>query len=185
MAEIENIATGLALEYVSINFLREEDIPVIVAAFAANNWPKPAHLFEGYLKEQQNKERLIWVAYIDEQSVGYLTLKWQSQYEYFALNNIPEIMDLNVLPAFRKQGVASRLLEVAEEATSSQSDIVGIGVGLYGGADGGYGSAQKLYVNRGYVPDGRGVTYNYQSATPGDIFPLDDDLVLWFSKKLK
>ena len=59
---------------------------------------------------------------------------------------------------------------------ANQSDIVGIGVGLYGGADGGYGLAQRLYVIRGYLPDGLGVTYDYQSTVPGRTYSLDDDL---------
>ncbi|HCE6154635.1 TPA: N-acetyltransferase, partial [Legionella pneumophila] len=64
-------------------------------------------------------------------------------------------------------------------------DVVGIGVGLYGGHDGGYGQAQRLYVNRGYIPDGLGVTYGYKPTVPGQTYPLDDDLILWFTKKLR
>ena len=96
----------------------------------------------------------------------YVTLKWQSQYEAFVRDYIPEIMDLNVLPSFRKTGVGSILLDIAEKEATTKSDLVSIGVGLYAGHDGGYGSAQKLYVKRGYVPDGRGVTYNYQPTIP-------------------
>ena len=87
-------------------------------------------------------------------------------------------MDLNVLPAFRKAGVASTLLNYAEEAAFKKSDIIGIGVGLYPD----YGAAQRLYVKRAYFPNGLGVTYNYQPVTPGKQYPLDDDLVLWFTK---
>ncbi|HFD7913012.1 TPA: GNAT family N-acetyltransferase [Legionella pneumophila] len=93
-------------------------------------------------------------------------------------------MDLNVLPAFRKLGIGSALLTAAEEKASSQHEYIGIGVGLYGGSDGGYGQAQRLYVNRGYIPDGLGVTYNYKPTVPGQSYPLDDDLILWFTKRL-
>ncbi|KTD10847.1 Acyl-CoA N-acyltransferase [Legionella gratiana] len=123
------------------------------------------------------------VAYIQGQVAGYVTLKWVSHYESFAHQGIPEIMDLNVLPVFRKLGVASALLTMAEEKASSQHEHVGIGVGLYGGADGGYGQAQRLYVNRGYIPDGLGVTYDYKPTIPGQKYSLDDDLILWFTKK--
>lgn len=37
-----------------------------------------------------------------------------------------------------------------------QSDTIGIGFGLY--AD--YGTAQRMYIKRGFVPDGRGIMYN-------------------------
>lgn len=125
------------------------------------------------------------VAYKNNQIAGYVTLKWVSQYIPLAIATIPEIMDLNVLPLFRKTGIGSLLLDHAEKGVATKRAIVGLGVGLYGGADGGYGAAQKLYVNRGYIPDGKGVTYNYQDAIPGKNYSLDDDLVLWFTKKLE
>lgn len=161
------------------------DIPTIVDAFHKVNWQKPASLFEDYYQEQEKSERIVWLAYLDEQFAGYVTLKWLSQYESFASKSIPEIMDLNVLPNFRQLGIGSTLLQIAEEKAVSQSDILGIGVGLYGGPDGGYGQAQRLYVKRGYLPNGLGVTYGYQLAVPGQAYPLDDDLILWFTKKLR
>ncbi len=93
-------------------------------------------------------------------------------------------MDLNVLPNFRNIGIGSLLLDSAEKEAATKSEMIGIGVGLYAGNDGGYGSAQRLYVKRGYIPNGKGVTYNYQPTTPGNSYPLDDDLVLWFTKRL-
>ena len=44
--------------------------------------------------------------------------------------------------------------------------------------------AQKLYIKMGYVPDGNGVTYKYQPVIPGDLYPVDDDLVIWLKKDL-
>ncbi|WP_250295224.1 GNAT family N-acetyltransferase [Wolbachia endosymbiont of Oedothorax gibbosus] len=109
------------------------------------------------------------------------TIKWRSKYKPFHDKGIPEIMDLNVLPLMRNRSVGSTLLGVAEKEAAKKSDIVGLGVGLY--AD--YGAAQKLYVKRGYVPDGLGVTYKYKDIKPGAKVDLDDDLVLWFMKNLK
>lgn len=169
----------------SIKTLELNDIPVMVQKFQEANWPKPATTFENYLEEQKNNERQVWLAFQDNQFAGYVTLKWKSQYEFFAENNIPEIMDLNILPNFRGQGIGSYLLDIAEKTALAKGDIVGIGVGLYGGMDGGYGNAQKLYVKRGYIPDGKGVTYNYKPATPGKSYLLDDELILWFTKRLK
>lgn len=170
---------------IAIKSLELSDIPVLVDAFQKANLQKPASLFEAYHQEQQQSERVVWVAYIQDNIAGYVTLKWISHYEPFAQKGIPEIMDLNVLPSFRKQGVGTALLQAAEEKTAGESDVVGIGVGLYGGPDGGYGQAQRLYVNRGYIPDGLGVTYGYKPTVPGQTYPLDDDLILWFTKKLR
>lgn len=170
---------------IQIRSLIREDIAAISEAFNEIGWDKSASLFEGYLKEQEAGERLVWVAKVQDEFAGYVTLKWQSGYPSFKEQNIPEIMDLNVLLSFRKMGIGSSLLDAAEEEAATKSQIIGIGVGLYGGADGGYGSAQRLYVKRGYIPDGKGLTYNYEPTIPGNSYPLDDDLVLWFTKKLK
>lgn len=170
---------------IEIKEFRQSHILEIVEKFAAHDWSKPAKLFEEYLLEQNAGERVVYVAYLDNQFAGYITLKWDSQYKPFHDHQIPEIMDLNVLPPFRRLGVGLKLLTTAESKAASRSDIVGIGVGLYGGDDGGYGSAQKLYVKCGYIPDGRGVTYNYQPVVPGAHVHCDDDLVLWFTKQVK
>ncbi len=45
-------------------------------------------------------------------------------------------------------------------------------------------SSLRFYLKNGYIPDGKGVTYNYESTIPGNSYPLDDDLVLWFMKQL-
>lgn len=177
----------------SIGSLAADHIPLISDAFNQIGWNKPPSLFEEYLKEQEGGERLIWVAHFKGEFAGYVTLKWQSGYPSFKAQNIPEIMDLNVLPAHRKMGIGSLLLDTAEKEAATKSDKIGIGVGLYAGED---GAAQRLYVKRGYIPDGKGVTYNYEPTVPGNNYPLDDDppslfqsyggagLVLWFIKRL-
>lgn len=165
-------------------FIRE-DIVAISESFNQIGWNKPPSLFEEYLKEQEAGERFVWVAHVYDQFAGYITLKWQSGYPSFKAENIPEIMDLNVLPHYRKMGVGSLLLDCVEKEAATKSQIIGIGVGLYAGSDGGYGAAQRLYIKRGYIPDGKGVTYNYEPTVPGNSYPLDDELVLWFTKKLK
>jgi GNAT superfamily N-acetyltransferase len=171
---------------VLIRPLIEEGIEPMSEAFNQIGWNKPVSLFEGYLKEIAAGERLVWVVHIHNKCAGYVTLKWKSQYLFFKEQNIPEIMDLNVLPTFRKMGIGSLLLDTAEkEAATKSAAAIGIGVGLYAGEDGGYGAAQRLYVKRGYLPDSKGVTYNYEPTIPGNSYPLDDDLVLWFTKRLR
>ena len=76
------------------------------------------------------------------------------------------------------------LLDTAEKEAATASCVVGLGVGLYGGQDGGYGPAQSLYVSRGYKPDGEGVTYKNQQAIPGNYYLLDDELILLLTKNL-
>lgn len=162
--------------------LEKDDIPTIVKAFEESKWTiKPKSLFEKYALEQQNNEREIWLAFIGEQFCGYVTLLWSSIYPGFKANGIPEIMDLNVLPRYRRKGIATKLMQKVEhQAAQNAKQSIGIGVGLYPD----YGPAQKLYVKRGFVPDGKGATYQYKATTPGNHYPLDDDFVLWFLKNL-
>jgi GNAT superfamily N-acetyltransferase/dephospho-CoA kinase len=158
----------------------EKDIPVIFESFQKVNWNKPMSTFEQYFEEQRLGKRIVWIAHVNQQFAGYVTLVWQSQYQSFYKHQIPEIMDLNVLPNFRNLGVGSHLMETAERMARSKNDTVGIGVGLYQG----YGEAQKLYVKRGYIPYGRAITYHYKDVEYGEKVILDDDLVLWFHKHL-
>ncbi|WP_131782883.1 GNAT family N-acetyltransferase [Legionella gresilensis] len=169
-------------DQVIIKELHDESIPDIVQAFNKSNWTlKSPLLFKQYLQEQQQQKRLIWLAYYGDYFAGYITLKWQSNYPFFQENQMPEIMDLNVLPKFRQLGIGSLLLNKAEKECMVRSSYIGIGVGLY--AD--YGAAQQLYIKRGYLPDGRGITCNYKAAVAGESYPIDDDLILWLTKKLR
>lgn len=166
---------------IDIRPLEEADISTIVNAFVQIGWNKPASLFQEYLKEQETNERYVWVAYQQKQFLGYITLKIHSEYLPFEKENVPEIKDLNVLPASRNQGIGSALMKKAEDKASVYNTKVGIGVGLT--AD--YGNAQKLYVKSGYIPDGNGVTYHHENVKWGVDYKVDDDLVLWFIKDLR
>ncbi len=161
----------------------EKFLDQIIKAFSDSG------LSKDYLKDYQQDflslKRFLWTAFVDGNVAGYVILKVESQYEPFAKNKIPEISDLNVLPEFRRNGTAKQLILVAEVKASEISETVGIGVGLYGGKDLGYGPAQKLYIKLGFIPDGLGVTYGYEKCIPGRSYPLDDNLVLWMEKKLR
>ena len=41
-----------------------------------------------------------------------------------------------------------------------------------------------MYARRGYIPDGRGVSYRGVVQQPGATVRLDDDLVLMMSRRL-
>ena len=129
--------------------------------------------------EQLAGNRTCFVATFDGQFAGYVTVNWQPKYAGFADLNIPEIQDLNVLTVYRRKGVASHLLDRAEAEVARLSGVVGIGVGLHPG----YNAAQRLYVKRGYIPDGRGITYRNRFVEEGATVVVDDDLVMHFTKQ--
>lgn len=99
----------------------------------------------------------------------------------FTGRGIPELTDLIVFIRFQRRGIGSRLLEAAEKAAASSGSAVTLGVGLHSG----YGPAQRLYVKRGYIPDGSGVWFRDQPLDPYADCRNDDELILYMSKKLK
>lgn len=165
---------------IQIRLLEDSDPPSIAAAFHTMGWNKPESQYQRYLYEQLAGTRTCFVAELDGRFAAYVTVNWRPSYAGFADLNIPEIQDLNVLTQYRRTGIASRLLDRAEAEVSSRSGVVGIGVGLHPG----YNAAQRLYVERGYVPDGRGITYRNRFVQEGDTVTVDDDLVMHFTRVL-
>ena len=70
---------------------------------------------------------------------------------------------------------------LAERIAAEYADHVYLGVGLHSG----YGAAQRMYVKRGYIPDGSGVWYGDKVCPQYTPCCNDDDLVLYLSKRLK
>lgn len=166
---------------VLIRSLHETDPPIISAAFSTIGWDKPVAQFWRYLAEEAAGVRICLVATVDSRFAAYVTVNLQPSYPGFVDMKIPEIQDLNVLPAFRRKGIATRLLDRAEAEIACRFSVVGIGVGLHPG----YNAAQKMYATRGYVPDGRGITYRDRYVREGEQVVLDDDLVLHLTKRLR
>jgi GNAT superfamily N-acetyltransferase len=169
------------MDTLTIRLLTAGDIPTIAAAFAALGWNKPASQYTAYLAEQQRGERVALVAWLGDEFAGYVTIVWESDYLPFREANIPEIADFNVLPHLRRRGIGSRLLDEAERRIAERSALAGIGVGL----DADYGAAQRLYVTRGYVPDGRGIVSHGRRVAWGETIVVDDAAVLYFTKPMQ
>jgi GNAT superfamily N-acetyltransferase len=131
--------------------------------------------------EQSRKTRACHVAFVEGQFAGYLTICWQSTYEPFHEKNIPEIVDFILLPQFRRMGIGNKLMDRAESEIAKVSPVAGIGVGMT--AD--YGAAQRLYVLRGYIPDGCGLHWKDHYVQFREEIRVDDDLALYFTKELK
>jgi GNAT superfamily N-acetyltransferase len=167
------------VELTRIRPLRAADPALMSSAFTAIGWSKPATQFEQYLAEQEAGHRHVFVAAVRDEFAGYVTLDWQPRYPPFRTASIPEIQDLNVLPSFRRRGIGSVLLDAAE-AAGSRAGAVGIAVGLTSD----YGAAQRLYVRRGYVPDGHGIVYRGRTVKYGEALVADDDLVLCLIREL-
>ena len=76
---------------------------------------------------------------------------------------------------------ATRLIDRAEQSAAARAASVAVGVGLHPG----YNAAQRLYAQRGYAPDGLGVTYEDRYVEAGELVRFDDELVLHLLKPLR
>ncbi len=164
-----------------IRELKPADCEVISAAFATQGWDKPVAQYQRYWQESQAGERVVLVAFAAGIFAGYVTIVWHSDYPPFREAQIPEVVDFNVLEGFQRQGIGSALMDMAEALIQKRSPVAGIGVGLMSD----YGKAQILYVNRGYVPDGRGIFAHGRWLGYGDQIEIDDDVALYLVKELK
>jgi GNAT superfamily N-acetyltransferase len=164
-----------------IRLLGTPDPARLASTFGAAGWPgKSAALYQRYLGEQAAGQRVVWVAERGAAPLGYVCVVWRSDYPPFRNAGIPEIVDFNVLPAYRRQGVGSALMDVAERCIAQRSKLAGLGCGLY--AD--YGPALLLYLRRGYLPDGRGITYDRRAVPAGQSIRVDDSAALMLVKNL-
>lgn len=123
----------------------------------------------------------VIVAELDGQPVGYLSVYHKPIDGPYKDKPYCEIVDFNVLVKARTRGIGTKLMELGEALAAKQADTVCLGVGLHSG----YGAAQRLYVKRGYVPDGSGAWFGDKPAEPYQTYAVDDDLVIYMSKKLR
>ena len=166
----------------TIRRITPRDPAPMAAAFAAIGWGgKDISQFERYLQMEESGERAVLIAEHEGAFAGYLTLTWGSDDPELSRLGIPEVNDLNVLPALQRRGIGAALMDKAEQITADRTDVIGIGVGLHHH----YGQAQRMYVQRGYVFDGRGVVYEGRTVQPGESVPIDDSACLWLTKRLR
>ena len=163
-----------------IRDMREGDAQIITDEENAQGWQANIEKYEMRLKHQREGKAIALVAEYQGQVAGYIHVYPDSEWGAFAHQGYPEIVDFGVLIKYRRHGIGSKLMDVAEQIASRYSDTVYLCVGLHHG----YGSAQRMYVKRGYIPDGSGVWYADAVCEPYAPCCNNDDLNLYFSKKL-
>lgn len=156
------------------------DIEKLVTGFAEQGWNKLQQQFINYYNQQENKEKQVIVAELNGNVAGYVTLLPQAETGPFAYKSIPEIVDFNVLIKYQKRGIGTKIMDITESLAKHNSDYVSLSVGLHKG----YGSAQRMYVKRGYIPDGTGVWYYGKQLEPNAKCENEDELTLYFIKSL-
>ena len=164
-----------------IRSMLEGDAQAIIEVFQSYGWNNKIETYLGYFKDQETGIRNVYIAEYDDKIAGYCTLLFDAQSEPWKKEGKPEISDLRVFDAYQQRGIGSVLLDVIERDVARFSDEIALAVGLHYG----YGNAQRLYVKRGYVPDGSGVWYNSEVLEQYVECCNDDSLVLYMNKKLR
>ena len=163
----------------SIRKMQESDIKDLSQGFISQGWPSREEILTLYFKEQESGEREALVADFEGVVAGYITILPIAKHGPFA-GMSPELSDFNVFEPFQNQGIGNLLLEEAEKRVRLISDKVTLGVGLHSG----YGPAQRLYIKRGYIPDGTGVWYQNHQPAMNAVCEDIGELVLYLSKNL-
>ena len=162
----------------SIRKMQESDIKDLSRGFIRQGWPSREEVLTRYFEEQESGEREVLVAEVEGAVAGYITILPSAKHGPFA-EFYPELSDFNVFEPFQNQGIGNLLMEEAEKRVKLVSDKVTLGVGLHSG----YGPAQRLYIKRGYIPDGTGVWYRNQPLEMNATSQNNDDLVLYLVKE--
>ena len=163
----------------SIRKMQESDIKELSRGFISQGWPSREEILTRYFKEQESGEREVLVAKVEGAVAGYITILPCAKQGPFA-EIYPELSDFNVFEPFQNQGIGNLLMEEAEKRVKLTSDKVTLGVGLHSG----YGPAQRLYIKRGYIPDGTGVWYQNHQPAMNAVCEDIGELVLYLSKNL-
>ncbi|MDO4403552.1 MAG: GNAT family N-acetyltransferase [Atopobiaceae bacterium] len=166
----------------TIRNMEEADAQLFVDGEIEQGWNVDISKFLTRLRDQAEGKCVSLTAVYGSLPAGYVSVYATGLGGAFSGRGLPEIVDLGVLEKYRGRGIGGKLMDVAEEIAGQYADTVWLGVGLHSG----YGSAQRMYVKRGYVPDGTGVWYRDRPCAQYETgIANDDDLVLFLSKKIE
>lgn len=164
-----------------IRNMADEDVAALAAGEIAQGWGDTAEKHRMRLRDQAAGRCVALAAEYCGQTAGYLSVYRRAEHGPFAGRGWPELVDFGVLEKFRRCGIGGKLMDAAEKIAAETSPVAVLGVGLHSG----YGSAQRMYIKRGYVPDGSGVWYRDEVCPPYGDCRNDDDLVLYLYKELR
>ncbi len=167
-------------EHIIIRQLSETDISPLCQA-TGDQSEETMRYYAEQMAHQRDGECIALLAIYNSMLAGFAFLYYRCKWGGMGGKGIPGIVDLFVLPDFRNKGIASKLMDVAESIAAEYHHSVYLDVCL----DSSHGAAQRLYIERGYVPDGKGVYYKEQICPIGAPCKNDDELTLCLVKQLK
>ena len=165
-----------------IRNMEEADARIFTDEENAQGWHTDISKYLERLRDQAAGKCVSLTAVYKGLPVGYVNVYLTGLDGAFSGKGFPEIVDFGVLEKYQRKGIGSKLMDIAEEIAGQNANMVWLGVGLHSG----YGSAQRMYVKRGYIPDGTGVWYRDKPCAQYETEIVnDDELVLFLSKRLE
>ena len=164
-----------------IRNMEEADARIFCDEYLAQGWHPEISVYQKRLEDQAEGKSIALTAVYRGKPAGSVYVYLTVHEGPFKGIGWPMIVDFNVLKKYQRNGIGSRLMDVAEQIAAQYADTVCLGVGLCDS----YGSAQRMYIKRGYIPDGSGVWYQDKQCVQYEtVCTVDDDLVLFLYKKL-
>ena len=168
-------------EDVVIRNLEEADAQIFTDELTAQGWHPDIVVYRKRLEDQAAGKCVSLAAEYRGQPAGYVNVYLSAEEGPFKGKGYPVIVDFTVLKKYQRKGIGTRLMDAAERIAGQYADTVCLSVGLCDS----YGSAQRMYARRGYIPDGSGIWYQDRPCVQYEtVCTVDDDLVLYLSKKL-
>ena len=164
-----------------IRSMEAADAQAFYGEYLAQGWHPDISVYEMRMKHEAEGKCVTLVAEYRGHPAGSVYVYMAPHDGPFKGKDWPEIHDFSVLKKYQRKGIGSRLMDAAERIAAKYADTVCLGVGVCDS----YGSAQRMYIKRGYVPDGSGVWYQGKQCVQYETdCTVDDDLILYLSKKL-
>ena len=165
-----------------IRDMEAADAQILNDEYTAQGWHPDIDYYHMRMREHAEGKCVALTAVYQGHPAGAVYVYFSAQEGPFKGKGWPEIVDFGVLQKYQRKGIGNRMMDTAERIAAQHADTVCLGVGLCRE----YGTAQRMYVKRGYIPDGSGVWYqNKQCVQYETVCTIDDDLVLFLSKSLR
>lgn len=132
------------------------------------------------LKDVADGKCVALVAEYKGNIAGYFNVYPDAKWGPFGNKGWPELIDLRVLKKYYKHGIGNTLVQVAEDISKKYSDTVYLSVGV----NSNYGSAFRIYVKHGFIPDGSGLWQGDDHLENYTNIKYDDGLTIYMTKKL-
>jgi len=165
-----------------IRNMEEADTQILTDEYAAQGWHSDVEYYLMRIREQAEGKCVALTAEFQGHPADNVYLYLNANEGAFKGKDWPIIVDFGVLKKYQRKGIGNRIMDVAEQLAAQYADTVCLGVGLSRE----YGTAQRMYAKRGYIPDGSGVWYQDKQCVQYEtVCTVDDDLVLYMAKELK